>query len=175
MCTAAPTGESARSALVEFSSRIQKHISPKEKTPNFGLNDDGYMDLKTWYEETHKYTHRKCTEYTTTAFKYRDVITMAILGEVGLDGPSTSKKSKDSADYSQLSDDTKEIDAELEEKKIIKNVEKLDKLCKEAKKLESQIKSKLKKHERKNGYEKSQKYEKYQVTAAMKKLEDEAS
>ncbi|KAH6576144.1 hypothetical protein BASA50_005061 [Batrachochytrium salamandrivorans] len=174
MCTAAPTGESARSALGRVYDRIMGHIFSNRNTSPPRPNDGHYASLRTKYEEAHKYTHRKCTEYTEFAFEYRDVITMVTLGEVGLLNRQTPKKSRNGADYSQLSDDTEEIDAELEEENIIENVEKLYHLCRKARTLESQAKSELRKHEKKSKYHKSQKYEKYQVKAAMKKLEDEA-
>ncbi|KAH6593857.1 hypothetical protein BASA50_007083 [Batrachochytrium salamandrivorans] len=173
MCTATPTDDSTRSAMGEFSSRIQKRGLPNRKKLTNGSDDDGYMDLKRQYEEANQDTHEKCTEYTTATFHQSNAVLMMNLEETGLVDFSPSKKLRDGTKYSQLSKIERK-DAELEEKKKLEKLKGLRHLCEEAKTLEAGAKLKLRKYEKKNGYEKSQSYAKYQSKKTITRLEAEA-
>ncbi|KAH6562024.1 hypothetical protein BASA60_011234 [Batrachochytrium salamandrivorans] len=173
MCTATPTGESTRSAMGEFSSRIMRHISPKEKTPNFGLNDDGYIDLKRRYEEANQDTHRICAEYITAAFKQPGIMTLINLEKDTLFGSRMYEKSKDDTEHLVEVDEEKSI-LVPDVAEQVKDLKELEKLCKNAKKRESRVKYMLRKHEKKNGYEKSPSHEKYQSKKTIKRLKAEA-
>ncbi|KAH9246281.1 hypothetical protein BASA81_016171 [Batrachochytrium salamandrivorans] len=173
MCTATPTDGSTRSAMGEFSSRIQKRGLPKKKMLTSGSDDDGYMDLKRQYEEANQDTHEKCTEYTTVTFHQSTAAFMMSLEETGLANFSAPKKPRDGTKYAQLSK-IEQREAELEEKKKLKNLKGLRHLCEKAKKHEARVKSTLRKYERKNGYEKSQSYKKFQAEETITRLEAEA-
>ncbi|KAH9272286.1 hypothetical protein BASA83_005378 [Batrachochytrium salamandrivorans] len=85
----------------------------------------------------------------------------------------SAKKPRDGTKYAQLSK-IEQREAELEEKKKLKNLKGLRHLCEKAKKHEARVKSTLRKYERKNGYEKSQSYKKFQAEETITRLEAEA-
>ncbi|KAH6593858.1 hypothetical protein BASA50_007084 [Batrachochytrium salamandrivorans] len=157
----------------EVSSRIQKRALPNRKTFPPRPDDEHYASLKTKYEKANQDTYEKCTEYTTATFHQSNAVLMMNLEDTGLANFSPSKKSRDGTKYAQLSK-TKQKDAELEERKKLKNLKRLHQLCEEAKTLEAGAKLKLRKYEKKNGYEKSQSYAKYQSKETITRLEAEA-
>ncbi|KAH9272273.1 hypothetical protein BASA83_005365 [Batrachochytrium salamandrivorans] len=135
MCTATPTGESTRSAMGEFSSRIQKRAPPKEKTPKkktpkekkltSGPDDDEqYARLKTEYEEANQDTHTKCTESKKAELDFHDEAVNMNLNRSGMMTKNSYKASQRVTQHLQLPVETDPI----------KYVNELRKICKDAKK-----------------------------------------
>ncbi|KAH9264928.1 hypothetical protein BASA83_011596 [Batrachochytrium salamandrivorans] len=173
MCTATPTDDSTRSAMGEFSSRIQKRGLPKEKTSPPRPDDEHYASLKTKYEEANQDTHRICAEYTTAAFKQPDIMIMMNLEEDPLLGSLMHEKPRDDTEHLvEVDEEEGLLVPDVAEQ--VKNLKELEKLCKNAKKRESRVKSMLRKHEEKNKYDKSQKHAKYQYKETIKRLKAEA-
>ncbi|KAH9272924.1 hypothetical protein BASA83_004817 [Batrachochytrium salamandrivorans] len=184
MCTATLTDDTTRSPLGEFSSRIQKRAPPKEETPKektpkeetpkektpkekmprFGPDDEQYDRLKAEYKEANQDTHTKCAAYKKAKSECRDAVVNKELKKSGMMTGTSYRVSQRGTRHPQFSSLAEQI----------KNVKRLRQICKDAKTLEAQVKSELRKHEEENKYDKSQKYEKYKFKAAMKKLEDEA-
>ncbi|KAH6593887.1 hypothetical protein BASA50_007112 [Batrachochytrium salamandrivorans] len=116
------------------------------------------------YEEANQDTHTKCTESKKAELDFHDEAVNMNLNRSGMMTKNSYKASQRVTQHLQLPVETDPI----------KYVNELRKICKDAKKREADAKLKLRKYEDKNGYEKSQKHDKYQSKETMERLKAEA-